>query len=332
MVEIRSYGVVRHLRGTPTGYVLHERAGRVVHEGTSQSFWFRPLAAVLSEVPVDDRELPLLFHVRTVDFQDITVQATITFRFDEPKLAATRIDFSIDPTTGLWRAAPLDQAAQLLTELAQQHAADLFVGLSLNDALIRGVTVARERMQAGLGADDRVRATGITVIGLRVIAVRPESDVERALQTPTRELVQQEADRATYERRARAVERERAISENELQSKIELAVREERLVRQKGANERRRSTEEAAAARINVEAAAEHTRIEGEAAAGRIRVVGLAEADAEAARMAVVADLDQRVLVALAVRDLAGQMPAIGTLNLTPDLVTTALTALVAKA
>ena len=56
--------------------------------------------------------------------------------------------------------------------------------------------------------------------------MRPEPDVERALQTPARELVQQEADRATFERRALAVDSERAIAENELANQIELATRE----------------------------------------------------------------------------------------------------------
>lgn len=85
-------------------------------------------------------------------------------------------------------------------------------------------------------------------------SIRPEAELERALQTPMRERLQQDADKATYERRALAVERERAISENELQSQIELAKREELLVEQRGANERRRATEAAAAGRIEVEA------------------------------------------------------------------------------
>ncbi len=55
-----------------------------MHASTGLSFWFRPLTAVLSEVPVDDRELPLLFHARTADFQEVTVQATVTYRVVDP--------------------------------------------------------------------------------------------------------------------------------------------------------------------------------------------------------------------------------------------------------
>src|SRR6476620_7640948 len=116
---------LRHLRGTPTSWVSHTVGGKTRKQGTGQSFWYRPLNAVLSEVPVDDRELPLLFHARTADFADITVQATVTYRVADPALAATRLDFSIDPRTGAARARPLDQVATLLAELAQQPALDL---------------------------------------------------------------------------------------------------------------------------------------------------------------------------------------------------------------
>src|SRR5512141_1836231 len=95
MADITRYPFVHHLRGTATVHVQHVHNGHVRHAGTGLSFWFRPLSAVLSEVPVADRELPLLFHARTSDFQDVTVQATVTFRLTDPAVAAARIDFSI---------------------------------------------------------------------------------------------------------------------------------------------------------------------------------------------------------------------------------------------
>jgi hypothetical protein len=52
----------------------------------------------------------------------------------------------------------------------------------------------------------------------------------------------------------------------------------------------------------------------------------------EAARVAVLADIDQSVLLAIVLRDLAGQLPQIGTLNMTPDLLTNALSRLTGKA
>src|ERR1700732_2976491 len=139
MADIKRYPLARHLRGNPIMHVRHLRRGKAAHEGTGLSFWFRPLSAVLAEMPVDDRELPLLFHARTADFQDVTVQTTVTFRVTDPALAASHIDFSIDPDSGRWRSTPLQQLASLLTEAAQQNALDLLARTPLATTLVDGV-------------------------------------------------------------------------------------------------------------------------------------------------------------------------------------------------
>jgi regulator of protease activity HflC (stomatin/prohibitin superfamily) len=329
MADITRRLFLRHLRGAPTTYVRHTVRGKVRHEGVALSFWYRPLTAVLAEVPVDDRELPLLFHARTADFADVTVQATVTYRLSEPGLAAGRLDFSIDPSSGSWRGQPLDQVATLLAELAQQPALDLLAKLPLTEALTVGIAPVRAAVSAALADDPRLADTGVTVVSARVVAIRPEPDVERALQTPTRETVQQEADRATFARRASAVEQERAIAENELQNQIELARREQQLVEQRGANDRRTAEVEAAAKLVTSQGqtdrarlAAESERVRDAARADGVRAVGLASADAETARLGAYRDVPESVLYALALEKLAGQLPQIGELTITPDVVT----------
>ena len=320
MADITRYPLVRHLRGSATAHVQHVRNGRTVHSGTGVSFWFRPLSAVLSEVPVDDRELPLLFHARTADFQDLTVQMTLTSRFTDPARTAARVDFSIDPATGAWRGTPLEQVAGLLTESAQQHALDLLATTGLTAALTGGVAAVRDAVAAGLAGDARLQETGIAVIGVRVVAIRPEPEVERALRTPTREQVQAEADRATYERRATAVERERAISENELANQIELARREEELVGRRGVNARREAEHAAATAELTTESQARRDQRSAETQAEVRRLLGAATADATAAELAAYTDVRTELLLAMAARELAANLPQIEHLTLTPDL------------
>ena len=322
MADITRFLFLRHLRANPTAHVRHLHKGTLVHDGPGQAFWFRPLTAALSEIPIDDREQPLLFHGRTLDFQDVAVQATVTYRVADPAVAASRIDFGIEPERGAWQAAPLEQLGSLLTELAQQHALDLLAGMTLIQAVTEGMAAVRERVTSGLAGDRRLADTGLAVVDVRVVAVRAEPEVERALQTPTREQVQREADRATYERRALAVESERAIAENELQNQIELARREEQLVDRRGQNDRKRATEQAAAGHIEAEGQAERQRLLADAQADATRAVGVAEADAEAARLAAYRELDAATIIGLAMKELAGNLPQIGTLALTPDLLT----------
>lgn len=323
----------RHLRSTPTAHIRHHRGGKLVHDGPGLGFWFRPLTAALSEVPVEDRELAMAFRARTADFQDVSVQATVTYRIGDPALAAARLDFSVDPDTGAWRGAPLEQLGTLLTETAQQHALDVLARTPLSAALADGVAAVRDRIAAGLGAEPRLPATGIEVVAVRVMAVRPEAEVERALRTPARELIQQEADRATYERRAVAVERERAIAENELASQIELARREERLVEQRGANARREAEEGAAADQVRAQAEAARTVKLAEAEAARsvalaraeaqaAREVGEARAEAQAAWLRVHGDVDVATLHALTGTRLAENLPHIDSVTVSPDVLT----------
>ncbi|HEV2342636.1 MAG TPA: SPFH domain-containing protein [Actinocrinis sp.] len=328
MAIITKRPFVSHFRGGPTDHVVHIKRGKTAHSGTGQSFWFRPLAAVLSEIPVDDRELPLLFRGRTADFQEISVQASVTYRFADPDRAARRLDFALDPVTGLWHGTPLDQVATLLTELAQQHTLALLAAMNLAAALSDAPDAVRTRLSEILTSHDRLAEIGIGIVDVRVVAARPDAEVERALRTPARERIQQEADRAGFERRALAVERERAIAENELQSRIELAIREEQLVARQGANERRRADEAAAAARIAAVAEADRIRLKAEASAEETRVTGAADAEADAARINVYADVDPRILLALATRTLASNLPRIGTVHLAPDTLSAALTRL----
>ncbi|MFD5764869.1 SPFH domain-containing protein [Streptomyces sp. NPDC127049] len=322
MADITRRAGWRHLRSAPTAHIRHQKGGRLTHDGAGLSFWFRPLSAALSEVPVDDRELAMAFHARTADFQDVSVQSTVTYRIGDPAVAAARLDFSIDPDTGVWRGTPLEQIATLLTETAQQHALDVLARTSLAQALVDGVAAVRERITEGLAAEPRLPATGIEVVAVRVVAIRPEPEVERALRTPAREQIQQEADRATYERRAVAVERERTIAENELASKIELARQEERLVEQRGTNARREAEESAAADAVRAEAEAVRkvrlARAEAEAA----REVGEARAAAQTAWLQAHAAADPAVLHALALTRAAEQLPRIEHLTLSPDVLT----------
>ncbi|MFV6029012.1 SPFH domain-containing protein [Streptomyces sp. NPDC056264] len=322
MADITRRAGWRHLRSAPTAHIRHQRRGTLVHDGEGLSFWFRPLTAALSEVPVNDRELAMAFHARTADFQDVSVQSTVTYRIGDPAAAATRLDFSIDPDTGAWRGTPLEQIATLLTETAQQHALDVLARTSLAEALVDGVAAVRDRVTAGLASEPRLPSTGIEVVAVRVVAIRPEPEVERALRTPAREQIQQEADRATYERRAVAVERERAIAENELASKIELARQEERLVEQRGTNARREAEENAAADAVRAEAEAVRkvrlARAEAEAA----REVGQARAGAQSSWLRAHAEVEPATLHALAVSRAAENLPRIEHLTLSPDVLT----------
>jgi regulator of protease activity HflC (stomatin/prohibitin superfamily) len=330
MADIRRFPFFRHLRAEPSTWVLHWRRGRLVRSGRGLSFWFRPRVSGLAEVPLDDREQAFLFTGRTEDFQEANVQGAVTYRVKEPELLAQRLDFSIHVDRGNWLAEPLEQLATIVTQLAQQAATAYLAGQPLRTVLQEGVQALRQRIESFLRDGGELAGMGIELVSVRLARIAPTSELEKALQAPAREQLQQAADEAMFARRALAVEKERAIAENELQNKIELARRLQNLIQQEGQNQRRRSEEAAAGQRIDSESAAAVRRIEAAVEAEVVRSRAAADAEAvelveqarnraEAQKLEAFAKLPPSALGALAWRELAGNLPRIERLSVGGD-------------
>ena len=332
MSTIHTYPLFGHFLGTATDHVIELRAGWPGHAGVGQAFWFRKASTVLSEVPTTDQELSSLLHAATRDQQDITVQTNVTYRLDDPALVSQRLDFGVFPDAKDHQAQGRQQVATVVGQVVQAIVVNQMATLTLAQALEVGLDRLQGALSAALPDDARLQATGVAVLGARVLAIRPQPDIEKALQTPVREQLQAEADRATYERRALAVERESVIAANELASHIELATRRQDLLAQEGANNRREAEEAAAAALVKAQGDAERRGIAAQASASETELVGQAQAAKESAIMAVYANVGRDVLTALALREAAGALPAIEHLTITPDLLSGLLSSLTQRA
>ncbi len=325
MAEIRSFGLVRHLRSEPNTHILKFKRGKLSRSERGAALWFFPMSTGVAAVPVDDRELTFLFHSRSEDFQDVTTQGVITYRLADPQLAAARIDFSIDLSTGAHRKQPLEKVASLLTELAQQFSWSYVVKTPVRELLKTGQKQVREDIIAGFEGEGGMSDLGIEIVAVRVSSIKPSADLEKALETRMRERIQQEADEAVFERRALAVEKERAIAENELQNQIELATREQKLIVQEGLNEKRRTIENTEAQKIAAVSKAERTTIDATARAEGIRLVEGARVGSERERIAIYRDLSASATMGLAARELAANLHKIEHLSLSPDMLGSSL-------
>lgn len=320
MAEIRHLPFVSHLRADTTSFVIHARGTRVKHEGRGLSFWFSPLSDSIAEIPMDDREVPLMMHGRSADFQDVTVQGILMYRPADSLRLADRVDFTIDLDTGLHVHEPLEKLRLLLANLSQEIANGYVARTPIREILVDGIEAIRARLQAGLEGAKVIADLGLTVSAVRIAAVKPSADLEKAIEAPARESIKQAADEAAYARRAAAVEKERTISENEMQSRIALARREEELLQQQGHNAMREAEDAAAAGRVKSEAEAE-----------AVRAVEGAHVDVERERMTLYGDARSSVLLGLALRDVAGKIGKIEHLNFTPEFLTPLLTEFLAS-
>ena len=142
----------------------------------------------------------------------------------------------------------------------------------------------------------------------------PSSELARALQAPTFEGLQQRADEAMFSRRALAVEKERAIAENELNTKIELEAQRRQVI-----------AREAEKAQSKAEAEAAAMKVATEADADRIRAIEQARADMEKERMAVYQGLPPAIVFALAAQEFAGKLQNVESVTITPDMLSSVI-------
>ncbi|SEH15690.1 SPFH domain / Band 7 family protein [Sphingopyxis sp. YR583] len=309
MAQITNFAFIARLRSDASHHVIRYRNGRIRQSGRGLVFWFRPETASVAEVPMDDREMTLFVKGRSADFQQVNVQGILGWRVAEPDRVAERIDFTIGLANGQYIREPIERIETRLAGLVNQATLQYLAEAPVRALLDAGVEPLRQRLEAALANDPALTEIGLAIVAVRLNNLAPSSELERALQTPTFEALQQKADEAMFERRALAVDKERAIAENELGNKTELARREKQLI-----------AEEAENARDRAAGLAEAQKVEAEAEAGRIRIVEGAKAEAEQAHIAVYRNLPPAVLLGLAARELAGNLDTIEHLNVTPDL------------
>jgi regulator of protease activity HflC (stomatin/prohibitin superfamily) len=325
MAYISRFPFYRHLRAEPNQYILHYRNGVLARSGAGLAYWFLPLSAAVAQVPVEDIQTTFVLRERSSDVQEVTVQATLTYRIADAEKAAQRVNFSISLDTGTWVEQPLQRLNNLWANWSRHPVRARLIEMDVVDIVRTGADETREVLEEALRGNSAIDEMGLALVSVQIDQVAPTSELEKALQTPTREEIQQKADEATFQRRALAVEKERAIKENELQTEIELARRQEELIRQEDAQQ------QAEQQRFEVEAAVEREALATEGKAERIRVITEAEAqakerllavetEAEARKVAIWRDAPPAVTLGLAVQRFAEKVETINHLNLTPDL------------
>jgi hypothetical protein len=209
-------------KAPPTVHVILHQSGRVIKEGPGQSFWyFAPISTVV-DVPLNSQDTSFIFTETTADFQELTLQGQLIYRIVAPDIAASVLDFSVDKRGRYLapkHAQPQELLAARLINTTQVVAQSIIRPLPVREILKNPGLISTAIFEL-LKKSDVLQALGVQVIELALIAISPSKETARALESETRELIQQQADQAIYARRNAAVEEERRIKESELETEI----------------------------------------------------------------------------------------------------------------
>jgi hypothetical protein len=194
-------------------------------------------------------------------------------------------------------------------------------------------------VRAQLSASEALQSLGVEILALSILAIKPTPEMARALEAEAREELLRQADNAIYDRRNSAVEQERRIKENELNTEIAVEekkrqIRETKVEADLAVEAKEQQIREA---KLNgqikleedrkqlVAAKTENIRTEADVQAYAVRasLQPLAELDANVLQMLAVQSAEPRLMVSMALKEIAQNADKIGQLNITPDLLET---------
>ena len=208
----------RYLKTRPADYVLLYRGGKVRKQGAGLSFLYFAPSASLVLVPADSRDAPFIFQETLKDFQTVDIQGQVTYRVQDPTRLASMLDFTVDPT-GRPLGDGLEKLQLRLTNQVQVTLREKIRSFVLREALSAGPELV-EFVKGRLSEEAVIQELGLSVLDFAILRVSPTPEMARALEATARENLLKEADDAIYQRRNFAVEQERGIKENELQTEI----------------------------------------------------------------------------------------------------------------
>lgn len=312
---------VRYIKVPPTSYILQFSNGRVRREGTGLAFFYFAPRSTIVVVPARSTDVPFIFNEATADFQAVTVQGHLTYQVIDPRRLAGLLDFSLNPGGDYATEDPdklplrITHAAQTATR-AEVHARPLREVLGAADMI-------SQRVQSVLTASPALEALGVKVLGFSILAIKPQPETAKALEAEARERLLREADDAIYLRRNNAVQQERIIKENELNTRVAVETKrreigETRLAGKIALEEQRRDL-------VAMEAENSKTLADAQAYAVEATLKPLAALDPKALQVIASRSTDPRLMVAMAFQEIAANATKVGNLNISPDLLETLL-------
>ena len=312
---------IRYLKVAPTTYVMHYKKGKLVQEGAGLNFFYFGPSSEIVLVPMSSIDISFIFNEVTADFQDATIQGELTYRIVDAKRVAALLDFSVSPR-GRYRSEDPTKLNDRLIHVAQTLARSFTQRHTLSELLVKSDQLIAE-VGSGLQNSPAVGMVGTEILGLSILSIKATPEMAKAYQAAAREEMLRKADEAIYARRNAAVDLERTIKENELNTEIAVAQKNRQVRETQMAAET--AIEQQRAALVDHRVANEAKEAESRARALQSILEPLKGVDWRTLMAASSGAADPKQLIALAFRDLAENAGKIGELNISPDLLSTLL-------
>ena len=185
-------------QGGAGDHVVQISAGRTIRSGVGQSFWLRKGRCALAEVPTANRAHSFLVQVASSDQQNVNAQVAVTYCIENAEAAAAHYDFGLYPREAKKDAQGLWQIDETVTRIAHSALASTIGAMALSEAISGSLERVSGLLTQAFAANEQLQATGVGIVDVRLLSLRPDEGVESSLRAPLLEQLRAEADRALY--------------------------------------------------------------------------------------------------------------------------------------
>ncbi len=325
----------------PTEYVMKVKRGKIVQKGLGLSFFYNTMTTSMMVIPATAFDASFAFNeIMTSDFQGVNVQGDISYVITDYERASKMVDFSYKGKKEY--AAVLTEARQKMAKrimnLAKVYVTKFISGKNVREAIISADELAgtlRENMKE----DETIQEFGLELISISILGILAQSDTRKALEAATREEILKQQDDAIYKRRNAAIEQERIVKENELNTEIKVAEKQKekrekememkRLVQEKQAELDAKKLandirlEEENCRLVDLQTENEKKKSDAKAYDSEVLLKTFSGVDKEVIKALVTSGMDSRALIAKAFVEIGDKADKIGVLNVSPDLLET---------
>jgi hypothetical protein len=296
----------------PNEYVMAVKNGNVVKEGLGISVLYNNMFTDVLVIPTSAFDGDFAFdELVTNDYQTVCVQGSVTYAIEDYKKVAELADYSYDQATYEQKKKnALDDLKKRI-----QFVIKTIVIKETSTRNVRQIIKQAEEMadliMNGLKEDDTIRGLGVRILAVNILGISTRPETRKALEAAAREQILKEQDDAIYKRRNAAIEQERLIKENELDTEVSIAKRE---------LEERIKREEQKKVLVELEAENEKKRAEEQAYAAEAMLNVYENVDIKLLEALAMVKGNPGLLMAKAFLEIGANAEQIGNLNITPDL------------
>lgn len=217
---------LRFRKFQPTDYVMAIKNGKTVKKGSGLTLLYNDFYTSILVAPTMAFDGAFAFDdLVTADYQTVCVQGAVTYIIDDYERAVKMADFAYDRTYKNKQVNAMNLFCKRINNVIKAIVISETGNREVR-AIIKQADDMADFLTDALKKDETIATLGVKILAVNILGITAKPETRKALEAAAREEILKEQDDAIYKRRNAAIEQERIIKENELNTEIKVAEKE----------------------------------------------------------------------------------------------------------